>query len=85
MVLPAVAPEASTGAKFNEALLVGCDEQLLSVGDMKFTKDRGEVMADSRFGNAEPIRDLLVFETLRERPYDLSFSQCQALNKPRPR
>jgi len=84
MVLLAVSG-ASTGAKFNESLLVGRNEQLLSVGDMQFTKDRGEVMADRRFGNAESIRDLLVFETLRERTYDLSFSRCQALNKPRPR
>ena len=75
-------PEASTGAKFNESLLVGRDEQLLSVGDVQFTKDRSEVMADRRFGNAKPIRDLLVFETLRERLDDLSFSCGEALNKP---
>ena len=61
---------------------MGRDEQLLSVGDVQFTKDSGEVMADSRFANAEPIRDLLVFETFRERLYDLSFSRGQALNKP---
>ena len=78
-------PEASTGAKFNESLLVGRDEQLLSGGDVQFTKDRSEVMADRRLANAQPIRDLLVFEPLRERMYDLSFSRCQALNKPRTR
>ena len=75
-------PEASTGAEFNESLSVGCDEQLLAVGDMQLTKDRCEVMADRRFGNAQPIRDLHICKTLRKRLYDLSFSRGQALNKP---
>jgi hypothetical protein len=63
--LPALS-EASTGAEFNESLLVGYDEQLLPVRDVQLTKDRGEVMADRRFGNAQPIRDLRIFKTFRK-------------------
>jgi hypothetical protein len=37
------------GAEFNEPLLVGCNEQLLPIGDMQLTEDRGKVMADRRF------------------------------------
>jgi hypothetical protein len=44
-----VHPEASTGAEFNESLLVGRNEQLLSIGDMQLTKDRCEVMTYRRF------------------------------------
>ena len=42
-------PEVSTGAEFNEPLPVGRDEQLLPIGDMQLTEDRGKVMADRRF------------------------------------
>ena len=59
-------PEASTGAEFNESLLVGRNEQLLSIGDMQLTKDRSEVMAYRRFGNAQPIRDFRIFKTFRK-------------------
>jgi hypothetical protein len=58
-----VHPEASAGAEFNESLLVGCNEQLLSIGDMQLTKDRCEVMAYRRFGNAQPIRDFHIVKT----------------------
>jgi len=64
---------------------VGRDEQLLPIGDMQLTEDRGKVMADRRFGNAQPIRDFHICETLRKRLYHLSFSRGEALNKPHPR
>lgn len=63
---------------------MGRDEQLLTIGDMQFTEDRGEVMADCRFRNAQPIRDFHICETLRKRLQDLSLSRGEAFNKPRP-
>jgi hypothetical protein len=60
-----------TGAKFNESLLVGRNEQLLSTRDLHFTKDHGEMMSNSRFLNVQHMRDLFVFETPRERMHDL--------------
>lgn len=59
-------PEASAGTEFNESLLVGRNEQLLSIGDMQLTEDRCEVMAYRRFGNAQPIRDFRIVETFRK-------------------
>lgn len=40
---------ASTGAEFNKPLTVGRNEQLLPIGNVQLTKDRGKVMADCRF------------------------------------
>ena len=48
------------GAEFNEPLPMGSNEQLLPIGDMQLTKDRGKVMADRRFRNVQPFCDLFV-------------------------
>ena len=66
--------KASNGVKFNQSASVGRNQQLLPARDLHFTKDQSQMSANSRFLNEQPIRNLLVLKTLRERIDDLKFS-----------
>ena len=54
------------------SILMGPDEQLLSIGHVKFAEDTGEVVAHSNFADAQTIRNILIFQAVTDKTRDFA-------------
>ena len=72
-------------AEIDPAMTQGIDDRLRAVVDLQLAQDRGDVVFHRLIGDVQDAGDLLVAQSLRDKPQDLDLARAERRGSRRPR